>query len=91
MSKHATTPFPSKRVNSHACGIKSPVGNWNRHKKRRKLDSSIRTLGRQARFFCRHPEVATPEQYDWAAKQRGGNEPWAFWDEELMELIGTKT
>ena len=60
MSKHTTCPIAAaynrKSVikNSHVNDWSNyPVGNWNRHKKRR-IDSRLRSKGRRKRYELRH-------------------------------------
>jgi len=56
MSKHTTAPKIKMRgtsVNSHVLNLQAyPIGNWNRHKKRR-IPSRIRTPGRMLRSLTR--------------------------------------
>lgn len=62
MSKHTTHPLPVRKVltsNSHAAIYgNQTMGNWNRHKKRR-IDSRMRTKGRNDRWWRRHEKDRT--------------------------------
>lgn len=70
---HCARYRDSAGINSHLQGEPSyERGNWNRHKKRR-IESSMRTVGRQARYFVRHPDTADLYQLEWAQQFRGGS------------------